>query len=165
MKEEKIQGNIKWITYNNLRFRIEKVNDDSSVIWVSDNFVNLRFTLVMNDFLSKCNDKIVKGIDGLYENTNAESKIKYVIDEAKFGSSQLGKTKDGRQMSNDWLKGSETGKSRILKAVEGDEVLAEQITKALKRGKVERVLSKVDSSGKVKTFKIDAKSNIVGEWP
>ena len=41
MKEEKIQGNIKWITYNNLRFRIEKVNDDSSVIWVSDNFVNV----------------------------------------------------------------------------------------------------------------------------
>ncbi|COF79677.1 Uncharacterised protein [Streptococcus pneumoniae] len=34
-------------------------------------------------------------------------------------------------MSNDWLKGSETGKSRILKAVEGDEVLAEQITRAL----------------------------------
>ncbi|HFK1461436.1 MULTISPECIES: hypothetical protein [Bacillus] len=114
---------------------------------------------------SGINDKIVKGIDGLYENANAESKIKYVIDEAKFGSSQLGKTKDGRQMSNDWLKGSETGKSRILKAVEGDEVLVEQITKALKRGKVERVLSKVDSSGKVKTFKIDAKGNIVGEWP
>ncbi|SME44846.1 hypothetical protein BACERE00195_05078 [Bacillus cereus] len=33
-------------------------------------------------------------------------------------------------MSNDWLKGSEAGKSRILKAVEGDEVLAEQITRA-----------------------------------
>ncbi|PEP12983.1 hypothetical protein COE81_17085 [Bacillus wiedmannii] len=114
---------------------------------------------------SGINDKIVKGIDGLYENANAESKIKYVIDEAKFGSSQLGKTKDGRQMSNDWLKGSETGKSRILKAVEGDEVLAEQITKALQKGKVERVLSKVDSSGKVKTFKIDSKGNIVGEWP
>ena len=49
-ERRKIQGNIKWITYNNLRFRIEKVNDDSSVIWVSDNFVNLCFTLVMNDF-------------------------------------------------------------------------------------------------------------------
>lgn len=58
MKEEKIQGNIKWITYNNLRFRIEKVNDDSSVIWVSDNFVNLCFTLVMNDFLSKCEEGV-----------------------------------------------------------------------------------------------------------
>ncbi len=30
-------------------------------------------------------------------------KIKYVIDEAKFGSSQLGKTKDGPQMSDGWL--------------------------------------------------------------
>ena len=59
---------------------------------------------------SGINDKIVKGIDGLYENTNAESKIKYVIDEAKFGSSQLGKTKDGRQMSNDWLNGAKTRK-------------------------------------------------------
>ncbi|SCV20580.1 Uncharacterized protein BCRIVMBC845_03100 [Bacillus cereus] len=64
--------------------------------------------------LSGINDKIVKGIDGLYENTNAESKIKYVIDEAKFGSSQLGKTKDGRQMSNDWLNGAKTKKSRIF---------------------------------------------------
>ncbi|WP_156575277.1 T7SS effector LXG polymorphic toxin [Bacillus luti] len=114
---------------------------------------------------SGINDKIVKGIDGLYENTNAESKIKYVIDEAKFGSSQLGKTKDGRQMSDDWLTGVKTEKSRILKAVDGDKRLADKITKALERDKVERVLSKVDSSGKVKTFKIDAKGNIVGEWP
>ncbi|SDK29883.1 hypothetical protein SAMN04487922_10656 [Bacillus toyonensis] len=114
---------------------------------------------------SGINDKIVKGIDGLYENTNAESKIKYVIDEAKFGSSQLGKTKDGRQMSDDWLTGVKTEKSRILKAVDGDKRLADKITKALERDKVERVLSKVDSSGKVKTFKIDAKGNVVGEWP
>ncbi|WP_283750354.1 T7SS effector LXG polymorphic toxin [Bacillus cereus] len=114
---------------------------------------------------SGINDKIVKGIDGLYENTNAESKIKYVIDEAKFGSSQLGKTKDGPQMSDGWLTGLKTEKSRILKAVDGDKKLADKITKALERDKVERVLSKVDSSGKVKTFKIDAKGNIVGEWP
>ncbi|HFR4146509.1 T7SS effector LXG polymorphic toxin [Bacillus cereus] len=114
---------------------------------------------------SGINDKIVKGIDGLYENTNAESKIKYVIDEAKFGSSQLGKTKDGRQMSNDWLNGSETGKSRILKAVDGDEVLAEKIANALEDSEVERVLSKVDSSGKVKTYRLDEEGNNIGEWP
>ncbi|HDR8271888.1 TPA: cytoplasmic protein, partial [Bacillus cereus] len=111
------------------------------------------------------NDKIVKGIDGLYENANPNSNIKYVIDEAKFGSSQLGKTKDGPQMSDGWLTGVNTEKSRILKAVDGDNKLADKITKALERDKVERVLSKVDSSGKVKTFKIDAKGNIVGEWP
>ncbi|TKI53727.1 hypothetical protein FC756_22450 [Lysinibacillus mangiferihumi] len=114
---------------------------------------------------SSINDKIVKGIDGLYENANTESKIKYVIDEAKFGSSQLGKTKDGPQMSNDWLTGSETGKSRILKAVEGNKSLATKITNALEDGKVERVLSKVDSNGNVKTYRIDADGNIMGEWP
>lgn len=37
------------------------------------------------------------------------------IDEAKFGSSQLGKTKDGRQMSNDWLNGAKTKKVEYLK--------------------------------------------------
>ncbi|PEX82911.1 hypothetical protein COJ50_22115 [Bacillus cereus] len=114
---------------------------------------------------SGINDKIVKGIDGLYENTNAESKIKYVIDEAKFGSSQLGKTKDGRQMSNDWLNGAKTRKSRILKAVDGDMKLSIKITNALKKGEVERVLSKVDSTGNVKTYRIDAKGDIIGEWP
>ena len=59
---------------------------------------------------SGINDKIVKGIDGLYENANPNSNIKYVIDEAKFGSSQLGKTKDGRQMSDGWLTGVNTEK-------------------------------------------------------
>ena len=111
------------------------------------------------------NDKIVKGIDGLYENANTESKIKYVIDEAKFGSSQLGKTKDGPQMSNDCLTGTKSRKSRILKAVEGDKRLATKITNALEDGKVERVLSKVDSSGNVKTYRIDADGNIMGECP
>src|SRR5699024_2618592 len=62
---------------------------------------------------SSVDDKVVRGIDGLYENTNPNSNVKYVVDEAKFGSSQLGKTKDGKQMSNDWLMGSWTGNNRI----------------------------------------------------
>jgi len=111
------------------------------------------------------NDKIVKGIDGLYENANKNSSIKYVIDEAKFGSSQLGKTKDGPQMSNDWLTGAKTEKSRILKAVGGDQKLANKITKALDEDEVERVLSKVDSSGNVITYRLNAKGEIIGEWP
>ncbi|MGG2017845.1 hypothetical protein [Bacillus sp. S10(2024)] len=121
--------------------------------------------VIGGDLPSTIDDKIVKGIDGLYENTNANSKIKYVIDESKFGSSQLGKTKDGPQMSDDWLTGSETGKSRILKAVNGDKKLADKITKALEDDEVERVLSQIDSSGNVKTYRIDAKGDIIGEWP
>ena len=76
-----------------------------------------------------------------------------------------GKLKMNAQMSDGWLTGVNTEQSRILKAVDGDNKLADKTTKALERDKVERVLSKVDSSGKVKTFKIDAKGNIVGEWP
>ena len=102
-------------------------------------------------------DKIVKGIDGLYENEN----VKYVVDEAKFGSSKLGKTKDGPQMSDDWLKGSD----RILKAVDGDEELARKISKALDRGEVERVLTKIDKEGNVTTYRLDGEGKVIGTWP
>lgn len=78
-------------------------------------------------------DKIVKGIDGLYENLNQNSNVEYIIDEAKFGKAQLGKTDDGKQMSDDWLLGSVTGNNRILDAVDGDEELAYKIMEALKR--------------------------------
>src|SRR5690625_1965680 len=114
---------------------------------------------------SGIDDKIVRGIDGLYENTNPNSPIKYVIDEAKFGSGRLGKTKDGKQMSNDWLTGESTGRSRIYKVVDKDEFLTFEITDALERNAVERVLSKVDANGNVKTFKLDRYGNKVGEWP
>ncbi|EEK47487.1 hypothetical protein bcere0002_55130 [Bacillus cereus ATCC 10876] len=43
--------------------------------------------------------------------------------------------------------------------------LSIKITNALKKGEVERVLSKVDSTGNVKTYRIDAKGDIIGEWP
>ena len=115
---------------------------------------------------SSVNDKIVHGIDGLYENQNAKSPIKYVIDEAKFGSSQLSKTpKDGPQMSDSWLTGEKTGKSRIEKAVGGNQELADKITDALEVGQVERVLTKVDKDGNVKTFRLDKDGKVIGDWP
>lgn len=102
----------------------------------------------------------------MYENVNVNSNIKYVIDEAKFGSSQLSKkAKDGPQMSDDWLTGAKTRNSRILKAVNQDRELAEIITRALEKGQVERVLSKVDHDGNVKTFRLDENGTNIGEWP
>ena len=62
--------------------------------------------------------------------TNPESNIKYVIDESKFGTSQLGTTKDGLQMSYDWLTGAYTGNDRILSAVKDEEVANEIKQKA-----------------------------------
>ena len=107
----------------------------------------------------------MKGIDGLYKNNNPKSDVKYVVDEAKFGSSKLGKTKDGPQMSDDWLNGTKTGNDRILDAVGGDEKVARDIKKALERGQVDRVLTKVDSKGVTTTYRLNSKGEVVGTWP
>src|SRR5699024_3421752 len=105
------------------------------------------------------------GIDGIYDNSNPNSNVKYVINEARFGSSRLGKTNDGKHMSDDWLMGATTKKSRILKAVDNDRVLAHKIKQALEDNELDRVLSKVDSSGNVKTFRLNENGDIIGEWP
>lgn len=110
-------------------------------------------------------DTIVKGIDGLYENQNEDSPIRYVIDEAKFGRSRLGKTEDGKQMSDEWLRGDITGNNRILDAVDGDEELAEKIIDALENGQVERVLTKIDAAGNVRTYRLDSTGKNIGTWP
>src|SRR5699024_11252550 len=101
---------------------------------------------------------MVKGIDGLYENTNPNSNVKYVEDEAKFGGGRLGMTKDGKQMSDDWLKGS----NRIFKAVDGDKELAIKIRIAMRKNEDEKVLSKIDDEGNVNKFKIDVNGNVYG---
>ena len=109
-------------------------------------------------------DKIVKGIDGIYVNEDPNSNIKYVINESKFNSAQLGKTKKGiKQMSYDWL--VELDGRRILKAVNGDRKLKKEIMEALQNGQVELVLSRVGKDGKVVTYKLDYSGKIIGLWP
>ncbi|MET4138152.1 PAAR-like protein [Pedobacter sp. UYP1] len=103
-------------------------------------------------------DKIKKGIDGIYE--NASPPPKFVIDEAKYGTSQLSKgAKDGAQMSDGWIKGSK----RLEKQVGPKK--AREIERALKNNEVDRVLSKVDDTGKVTTYNIDKSGNIGTLWP
>ncbi|MGG5207407.1 PAAR-like protein [Chryseobacterium sp. MIQD13] len=103
-------------------------------------------------------DKIKKGIDGIYENSSPPPK--FIIDEAKYGTSDLSKTpKDGPQMSDSWIKGSKRLENQVGPAK------AREIEKALKNGEVDRVLSKVDSNGNVTTYKIDKKGDVIGPWP
>jgi len=84
------------------------------------------------------NDEIVKGIDGIYSNKNPNSNIRYVINESRFNASQLCKMKKGiKQMSDEWL--LEDGGKRILKAVNGDRRLKDDIIEALNNGAVEKV--------------------------
>jgi hypothetical protein len=79
------------------------------------------------------------GIDGVYRNTNPPHE--YVIMESKYGKAELGKTLDGRQMSDDWIR------ARLEKAV-GKES-ADKISEALRKGEVKRVLIKTKEDGSV----------------
>lgn len=97
---------------------------------------------------SGLNDKIVKGIDGIYINMNKNSQFKYIIDEAKYGTSNLGKTMNGTQMSANWLTNANSQNNRILKAV-GDPALANDIQRALRAGQVQLVKTNVDANGNV----------------
>lgn len=105
-----------------------------------------------------------QGIDAIYKNKGGNKDYDYIIVESKYNTAKLGKTKDGLQMSDDWIVGSKSGIDRIYKAVD-DPKLATDIKRALKKDRVARVLSKVDKTGKVKTYLLDAKGNEIGLWP
>jgi hypothetical protein len=111
-----------------------------------------------DDSPSTLDDKLKRGIDGIYE--NATPPPKYVIDEAKFGKSELNpNTKDGKQMSDDWINGN----NRLENQVGKDK--ADEIRDAMENGEVEKVISKVDKNGNVTTSKVDANGNIGDIWP
>ncbi|KMK51096.1 hypothetical protein RO21_08180 [[Actinobacillus] muris] len=100
-------------------------------------------------------DKIRKGIDGIYRNTTPPPK--FVIDEAKYGSSKLSKLKDGtRQMSDNWI---------MDRLNHLDRKARDDILKAIERKEIDRVLSKVDQFGNVNTFKLNSLGKNIGKWP
>ena len=43
------------------------------------------------------------GIDGVYEKANSDGTKSYVISDAKYNTSQLSETNDGKQMSDNWI--------------------------------------------------------------
>ncbi len=102
-------------------------------------------------------DKIVKGIDGIYE--NATPPPKFVIDEAKFNTAQLGKTADGKQMSDAWVEGSKRLENQVGRKK------ANEIMRAMKNNNVEKVISRVDDAGNVVTKKLDSAGKVIGNWP
>lgn len=63
-----------------------------------------------------------KGIDGVYYNPDGHPP--YIIAEAKYGSSKLGKTRDGIQMSDSWINGSNRLENAVGKDM-ADEILLE----------------------------------------
>lgn len=94
-----------------------------------------------------------QGIDGVYYN---EAKgITYNV-EVKYGTSQLGDTLDGKQMSSEWID------NRLDQAVGkemADKIRMDSISNP---DSVKSVLAKVDVDGNISYFELDANANIIG---
>lgn len=111
------------------------------------------------------------GIDDLYKVSRPD--VDYVIVEYKFGSSKLGRTADGIQMSNDWLHGTATGDNRLLRATGSNPALADDIAVAMSRGRLEKWLVHTDPFGNVSVGLLDKNakfipkpiSRVIGEKP
>lgn len=112
-------------------------------------FESQGYTRTSLDRVTSLDDKIVHGIDGVYE--NASPPPKYIIGEAKYGSSQLSNTKTGRQMSDEWV----DSRNRLDKAVgqeKADEIRMELL---LNPENIESILVKIGEDGKVSQLIID----------
>ena len=98
------------------------------------------------------------GLDDLYRVNRPD--VDYVVVEYKYGSSTLGNTLDGRQMSDSWLTGSRTGFDRIQEAV-GDPRTAADIQRALAGNRVERWVVHTDHNGGVSVGLLDPSGRFI----
>ena len=93
------------------------------------------------------------GIDDLYR--VARPDVDFVVVEYKFGSSTLGSTADGLQMSDTWLMGSD----RLTRAVGAEGAL--DVSRALNAGRVEKWLVHTDPLGNVTVALVDKSGKVI----
>lgn len=103
------------------------------------------------------------GIDGVYEKTNPDGTKIYVIADAKYNTSQLSETNDGKQMSDNWIDkrlDDAVGKERA------DEIrdVAEDDPDSVKH-EVYHIDPSVDENGNIHTDtqEVDSEGNKVGD--
>ncbi|MEE0931032.1 MAG: T7SS effector LXG polymorphic toxin [Acutalibacteraceae bacterium] len=93
------------------------------------------------------------GIDGVYESPTPPPK--FIISEAKYGSSRLGNTNDGKQMCSNWID------NRLDDAVgktKADEIRLEML---LNPENVESHLVNISKNGEVTRSLLDATGNVI----
>ena len=122
---------------------------------MDDYFESQGYSRVSTGRVTSLDDKIVKGIDGVYE--NASPPPKFVIGEAKYGTSQLSNTQHGKQMSEQWISGNQ----RLEKSVGtklADAIREEQY---LNPENVKKVLIKIETDGTVTETVLDSAAKVM----
>ncbi|CDM67394.1 Hypothetical protein CM240_0224 [Clostridium bornimense] len=105
------------------------------------------------DKVTDLNEPTHHGIDGVYYKADGEPK--YIIGEAKYGSSTLGNTKDGKQMSSNWID------KRLVDAVgetNADKIIME---KMLNADNIKSQLVHISDKGEITISILDDEANIV----
>ena len=97
------------------------------------------------------------GIDGAWRNPNPPPE--FIITDAKYGSSQPKMTADGKQMSENWVKGS----NRLERATGLRQ--SQEIEDAMTRNSVERQIHQIGTDGSVTVKVLDAQGNVTSTAP
>lgn len=96
------------------------------------------------------------GIDGVWRNPNYPPNPEYIITEAKYGSSQLGTSADGKQMSDSWIRGS----NRLERAT-GSRQQADAISDAMRRpGRVQKQIHRIDEQGNITVHEVGRNGDV-----
>ena len=116
------------------------------------------------------NDKIVKGIDGVYINRGAAGRESYVINETKYNTAQLGNTRGGQQMSYTWLTNQHGGQDRISECVNNQNDITQIRNGLANSNDVLLIETRVDINGNVTSTKLTTTPNSgtvqnAGAWP
>lgn len=115
---------------------------------------NKGYERISNDMVTDIDENGHQGIDGIYY--NPDGKPQYIIVDAKYGSAQLNPdTKDGKQMSENWID------KRLDQSVgkeKADEIRAEKL---LNSDNVGTYVAHVDENGNVRYDKLDNGANVV----
>ncbi|MFZ2539573.1 MAG: T7SS effector LXG polymorphic toxin [Oscillospiraceae bacterium] len=112
---------------------------------MDDYFESQGYERISTDRVTDLNGSTHQGIDGVYLNPGPPPK--YIVAEAKYGSSKLGYTKDGKQMSDTWIE------TRLENAV--GENMADDI---LLNG-YDKVLTNILTDGEIITKSLDSIGN------
>lgn len=114
----------------------------------------LGYERISSDMVTDIDESGHQGLDGVYYNPNG--KPKYIIADSKYGSAQLNpETKDGKQMSENWID------KRLDQAVGKEKADEIRMEKMKDPDSVGSYVSHVDSEGNVKFDKLDNNANVV----
>ncbi len=120
---------------------------------MDDLFESQGYERISTDRVTDLNQATHQGIDGVYYNPDGHPP--YIIGEAKYGSSKLGSTLDGKQMSDNWID------KRLVDAV-GEEMADDIILEMmLNPDNVQKQLVNISTDGNVTTKILDEYANVV----